>query len=106
MPRDEREVIKSLTLVVPHQLNLGSSFTPTAARAGKFRLETLGPPKARTVGNLHAGEWRKEAVVTDRFPRVKLGKRGLQQIPQKRHCPRGHPLLQRFRRHLDRHVEL
>jgi hypothetical protein len=99
-------VIKAVTLVVPDQLNLGTCGAATSPRAWEFRFETLGQPKARTVGNMDAGEWRKEAVVTDRLARVELGERGLQQIPQKRHRPHGHPLLQGFRRDPYGYVEL
>jgi hypothetical protein len=42
IPGNEREVIKRVTLVLPHQLNLRAGFAATAARPGKFLGQTRG----------------------------------------------------------------
>jgi hypothetical protein len=91
-------VIEGVTLVLPHHLDLRPGFAAAAPRPGKLRFETLGQPKARTVGNMHARERGKERLIPARVACVQLRKRRLQQVPQKRHRPLVHPLLQCFGR--------
>ncbi len=86
-------------------MNLGARFAVTAAGARKFLLQARGQPKAGTVGDMHAGERRKNPLLTDRVARVELRERPRQQLLQNRHRPFRHPLLQCFRRNVHREVE-
>src|SRR4029450_12820758 len=65
IPGKEGEVIKCVTLVVPHHLQLCAGARPTTTGARKLSCETLGEPKARTIGNIHVAKRGKECLVTD-----------------------------------------
>src|SRR4029453_19474124 len=93
VPGDEGKGIKGVTLVLPHELNLGALFPATAACPREFRLQTLGPATARTVSHRDSWERRKNPLLTDRVAGRELGKGGLQQILQKRPGSCRHPRL-------------
>src|SRR4029453_11441843 len=64
VPGNQGKMLKGLTLVVPHQLNLRACFTATAPGPGKFGGQTRRQAKARAVRDVDPPKRGKESVLT------------------------------------------
>jgi hypothetical protein len=86
--------------IVPHQLNFCAGLRGTAAGPREAVFQTVRQAKARTVGDMHPGKGRKEALITHGVTPVQFGERGPDHLLQKGQRPGIQALMNRFRRHL------